>query len=95
MKSSIVCRHATSFAMIRWIAPIAPLGSAARSVTSFESIPPYSIAIWSVSRPHRWPKIAASFRSTCSGASMRTPPRTSISARRVGSAATVASPSAR
>ena len=31
---------ATSFAMIRWSAPIAPLGSVSRSVTSCESMPP-------------------------------------------------------
>ena len=40
LKSSPVCRQATSLARMRWIAPIAPLGSVARSVTSLESIPP-------------------------------------------------------
>ena len=39
-KSVTTCKQERSFAMMRWIAPIAPLGSASLSVTDFESIPP-------------------------------------------------------
>ena len=35
-----LARHATSLDRVRWIAPMAPLGSVARSVTSLESMPP-------------------------------------------------------